>query len=177
LGSGGLQNGHGHAQYASLGDELRALWRLQREQEPKSPFVFTSERGAPFTTAGFAQGVLIVAVVTAPSRPELSDPAGSPPIAHRREVTKSRCVAGAIRLIVARDVEPMKGRSAPLACSVPRAKYTRVSAAHRLPIPPTDWSESPRTTGEPKITPSMSVAGRASSAGWPGTRIGIGIAR
>jgi type 1 fimbriae regulatory protein FimB/type 1 fimbriae regulatory protein FimE len=40
-----------------LGDELRALRRLQREQEPKSPFVFTSERGAPFTTAGFARMV------------------------------------------------------------------------------------------------------------------------
>jgi integrase len=38
-----------------LGDELRALRRLQREQEPKSPFVFTSERDAPFTTAGFAR--------------------------------------------------------------------------------------------------------------------------
>ena len=38
-----------------VGDELRALRRLQREQEPKSPFVFTSERGAPFTTAGFAR--------------------------------------------------------------------------------------------------------------------------
>jgi integrase len=38
-----------------LGDELRALRRLQREQEPKSPFVFTSERGAPFTIAGFAR--------------------------------------------------------------------------------------------------------------------------
>ena len=37
-----------------LGDELRTLRRLQREQEPKSPFV-TSERGAPFTTAGFAR--------------------------------------------------------------------------------------------------------------------------
>jgi type 1 fimbriae regulatory protein FimB/type 1 fimbriae regulatory protein FimE len=37
------------------GDELRALRRLQREQEPQSPFVFTSERGAPFTTAGFAR--------------------------------------------------------------------------------------------------------------------------
>jgi integrase len=36
-------------------DELRALRRLQREQEPRSPFVFTSERGAPFTTAGFAR--------------------------------------------------------------------------------------------------------------------------
>jgi integrase len=40
-----------------LGDELRALRRLQREQGPKSSFVFTSERGAPFTTAGFARMV------------------------------------------------------------------------------------------------------------------------
>ena len=38
-----------------MGDEMRALRRLQREQDPKSPFVFTSERGAPFTTAGFAR--------------------------------------------------------------------------------------------------------------------------
>src|SRR5216683_5833509 len=37
------------------GDELRALRRLQREQEPRSAFVFTSERRAPFTTAGFAR--------------------------------------------------------------------------------------------------------------------------
>jgi site-specific recombinase XerD len=34
------------------GVELRALKRLQRESEP-GPFVFTSERGSPFTTAGF----------------------------------------------------------------------------------------------------------------------------
>jgi integrase len=40
-----------------LGDELRALRRLRREQEPKSPFVFITERGAPFTTAGFARMV------------------------------------------------------------------------------------------------------------------------
>jgi type 1 fimbriae regulatory protein FimB/type 1 fimbriae regulatory protein FimE len=40
-----------------LGDELRALRRLQREQEARSPFVFTSERGAPFGTAGFARMV------------------------------------------------------------------------------------------------------------------------
>jgi type 1 fimbriae regulatory protein FimB/type 1 fimbriae regulatory protein FimE len=39
------------------GDELRVLRRLQREQETKSPFVFTSERGSPFTTAGFARMV------------------------------------------------------------------------------------------------------------------------
>ena len=39
-----------------LGDELRALRRLQREQD-KSAYVFTSERGAPFGTAGFARMV------------------------------------------------------------------------------------------------------------------------
>ena len=35
------------------GKELRALRRLQREQDTKSPFVFTSERGTPFTKRGF----------------------------------------------------------------------------------------------------------------------------
>jgi type 1 fimbriae regulatory protein FimB/type 1 fimbriae regulatory protein FimE len=37
------------------GNEKRALRQLQRDQEPKSPFVFTSERGAPFTPSGFAK--------------------------------------------------------------------------------------------------------------------------
>jgi integrase len=36
------------------GDELRALRRLRRESAA-SPFVFVSERGSPFTTAGFAR--------------------------------------------------------------------------------------------------------------------------
>ena len=45
------------ATHPILGDELRALRRLQREQDPKSPFVFTSERGSPFTTDGFAKMV------------------------------------------------------------------------------------------------------------------------
>jgi integrase len=35
------------------GTVMRALRRLKREQDPASPFVFTSERGAPFTTRGF----------------------------------------------------------------------------------------------------------------------------
>src|SRR5215813_3364115 len=34
------------------GDELRALRKLKREA-PKSPFVFVSERGGPFTTDSF----------------------------------------------------------------------------------------------------------------------------
>ena len=37
------------------GDEMRALRRLQREQEPKSTFIFTTERGTPFSTSGFAK--------------------------------------------------------------------------------------------------------------------------
>ena len=37
------------------GDEMRALRKLQREQDPKSPFVFTSERGSPFSMSGFAR--------------------------------------------------------------------------------------------------------------------------
>ena len=45
------------ATHPILGDELRALRRLQREQEPKSAFVFTSERSSPFSTAGFARMV------------------------------------------------------------------------------------------------------------------------
>ena len=36
-----------------LGDELRALRALKREA--KSPFVFVSERGAPFSTSGWAK--------------------------------------------------------------------------------------------------------------------------
>ena len=39
------------------GRELRALRRLKREQDPASPFIFTIERGAPFTTAGFRKMV------------------------------------------------------------------------------------------------------------------------
>jgi integrase len=38
-----------------VGDELRALRRLQREQDLKSSFVFISEWGAPFSSAGFAR--------------------------------------------------------------------------------------------------------------------------
>ena len=45
------------ATHPVVGDEMRALRKLQREQDPKSPFVFTSERGSPFTTAGFARMV------------------------------------------------------------------------------------------------------------------------
>lgn len=35
------------------GDELRALRKLKREQDPTSPFVFTTERGGPFSVSAF----------------------------------------------------------------------------------------------------------------------------
>jgi integrase len=41
------------ATHPLTGRELRALRRLQREQGSKSPFVFVSERGAPFSIRGF----------------------------------------------------------------------------------------------------------------------------
>jgi type 1 fimbriae regulatory protein FimB/type 1 fimbriae regulatory protein FimE len=41
------------ATHPLTGRELRALRRLQRDQASKSPFVFVSERGTPFSTRGF----------------------------------------------------------------------------------------------------------------------------
>jgi len=65
VGSGGLRHSPARPRvkqdspstHPIVGDELRALRRLRREQEPKSKFVFTSERGAPFGAAGFARMV------------------------------------------------------------------------------------------------------------------------
>jgi integrase len=57
-----------------LGDELRALRKLQREQDPKSPYAFTSERGAPFSTAGFARMIEragVVAKITLKPHPHM----------------------------------------------------------------------------------------------------------
>ncbi len=56
------------------GRELRALRRLQREQEPASSFVFTSERGSPFTAAGFRKMVArlgVAAGFNAPLHPHM----------------------------------------------------------------------------------------------------------
>jgi integrase len=56
------------------GRELRALRRLQREQNPASPFVFTSERGSPFTTAGWRKMITrlgIAAKIDFPLHPHM----------------------------------------------------------------------------------------------------------
>jgi integrase len=57
------------------GDELRALRRLQRESET-SPFVFVSERGSPFTTAGSAR---MIERAAASAGLELNPSAHAPP--------------------------------------------------------------------------------------------------
>jgi integrase len=41
------------ATHPLTGRELRALRKLQREKESKSPFIFVSERGTPFAIRGF----------------------------------------------------------------------------------------------------------------------------
>ena len=48
---------HARAPIRSSGMNCAPCGGVQREQEPKSPFVFTSERGAPFSTDGFARMV------------------------------------------------------------------------------------------------------------------------
>ena len=50
-----VKSGHARARIRSSATRCAPCAGLQREQEPKSPFVFTSERGSPFTTAGFAR--------------------------------------------------------------------------------------------------------------------------
>jgi type 1 fimbriae regulatory protein FimB/type 1 fimbriae regulatory protein FimE len=45
------------SQHPIRGDELRALRKLQREQDFKSAFVFDSERGGPFTSQGMNQHI------------------------------------------------------------------------------------------------------------------------
>jgi type 1 fimbriae regulatory protein FimB/type 1 fimbriae regulatory protein FimE len=52
----GSKNGS-PATHPLTGRELRMLRRLQREQFPKSPFVFTSERGTPFAVGGYRKMV------------------------------------------------------------------------------------------------------------------------
>ncbi len=46
------------ATHPLTGRELRALRRLQREYVSKSPFVFVSERGTPFSNRGFQAMVI-----------------------------------------------------------------------------------------------------------------------
>jgi site-specific recombinase XerD len=53
--AGAVKNGT-PATHPLRGDELRVLRRLQRESAA-SPFVFVSERGSPFGTAGFGRMV------------------------------------------------------------------------------------------------------------------------
>ena len=74
-----------------LGDELRALRALKREA--KSPFIFVSERGAPFSTSGLAKLIEragIEAKMPFKCHPHMLD---IPPASHlrTREPTREPC--------------------------------------------------------------------------------------
>ena len=101
---GGLQKATLHVRRVKQGtpsthsivsDELRALRRLQRGQERKSAFVFTSEEGPPFSTAGFAR--MVEQAGTAPSWPSRpTHTCCSTPAVMRwptRDTTQGRCRA------------------------------------------------------------------------------------
>jgi hypothetical protein len=64
------------ATHPVVGDEMRALRKLQREQDPKWPFVFTSERGSPFSfcpmnlaTGSATPPITVMAIVPTRSLP------------------------------------------------------------------------------------------------------------
>ena len=70
---------------------------IQREQEPKSPFIFTSERGAPFTTAGFARMVERVgnaASSTSKAHPHMLRHASGFALANKGHDTRALQVSG-----------------------------------------------------------------------------------
>ena len=51
------------------GSELRALRRRQREQRPPSPYLFTTERRAPMSAAGFRKQLAVIAIAAGLPRP------------------------------------------------------------------------------------------------------------
>ena len=64
-----LAQGHLHVQrlkngrpsvHTVRGTELRALRRLQREQRPPSPYLFTTERRTPMSAAGFRKQLAVI---------------------------------------------------------------------------------------------------------------------
>jgi hypothetical protein len=71
------------------GDELRALRRLQRESET-SPFVFVSERGSPFTTAGFARMIERAAGAAGRTRTCSATPVDTPSLTRGTTLGPSR---------------------------------------------------------------------------------------
>ena len=62
------------------GDELRALRRLKREQDPVSPFVFVTERGGPFSVSAFQRLVARAGEAAEPEGVEHLDRAAGNPV-------------------------------------------------------------------------------------------------
>ena len=74
------------------GTELRALRRLQREQAPPSPYLFTTERRTPMSAAGFRKQLAVIGVAAGlpfPVHPHMLRHACGFALAHSRHDTRA----------------------------------------------------------------------------------------
>ena len=74
------------------GTELRALRRLQREQAPPSPYLFTTERRTPMSAAGFRKQLAVIgeaAELSFPVHPHMLRHACGFALAHARHDTRA----------------------------------------------------------------------------------------
>jgi integrase len=74
------------------GSELRALRRLQREQDPPSPYLFTTERRTPMSSAGFRKLLAVIgaaAELPFPIHPHMLRHACGFALANRRHDTRA----------------------------------------------------------------------------------------
>ena len=141
------------------GDELRALRKLQREQDPKSPFVFTSPSGnSPFTTAGFARMVEragVEAKLGFPAHPHMLRHACGFALANKGHDTRALAgllgpskhpAHGALHRAVARPLQGLLPMTPPRDS---RGRFVRRTAPGPLPphvilpvrraVPPVSW--------------------------------------
>ncbi len=131
-------------------DEGGLLRRLQRQREPKSPFVFTFERGAPFTTVGFARmveragsdaypvraAVMIDPLTNQARRFSRHEQSGSMPNASSRALTiRTFCLAFDGR-VIAKEPQHFLGRIRPSRIGVGAGgTSTRPSVASSMDAP------------------------------------------
>ena len=74
------------------GSELRALRRLQREQAPPSPYLFTTERRTPVSASGFRKQLAVIGVAAGlpfPIHPHMLRHACGFALAHGRHDTRA----------------------------------------------------------------------------------------
>jgi hypothetical protein len=138
-----LKNGS-PATHPLTGKELRALRRLQREQDTKSPFVCTSERGTPFTKRGFQAMWPTTARIPGRSRPISATSRSSTRFvipSWRQDVSKAFCKTELLRISRKRGPFFANDKGDPTPCPNRRwgkeaVRQTTRSILHRHPRGP-----------------------------------------